>query len=557
MRFSSHAIGAVLILALSACQTGEQQRTPTPEDGARLLSLLEATRDITRALLENQEAFAAAGDGPLTRENRETLMPLWAAMIDHHLAYSSYKRTFLTHWRYAENETAKRNSLVIGYAAHTARTYALLVLLKSTGERDNFLTALNEGDPDYGIAPGYFDIMLRQVVSPMSYLVLNAGQSALERKAKSLIEEAERIPGCGALLSKVEDKEMLKTADPDKLFAGLVGCALTFGERVNKQYQEHGPRLFERLVSRMFSNELDKIILPIQTEISIWLGDAKFRNSGEALISPTQIEVLLTSAADRDLLPDGALDDIPSETLSALPLQPGDVLVERRNWYLSNLGLPGFWPHAALYVGSPSELAATFDDDPDVKTWLAAEKTCDGTFTQCLARAMPDQWAEFNALDAEGDVHRVIEAVSDGVIFTSLEHSGHCDYMSITRPRIPQLEKAFAIYHAFEYIGRPYDFEFDFASESTLVCSEVVYRAYDLADDEGEGVQFNLSVVFGRYTLPPNDMIKQFDEEAETDTPQMDFVGFLDGDTDNDRATWGTKEALRASWRRSKWDLSQ
>ena len=39
-------------------------------------------------------------------------------------------------------------------------------------------------------------------------------------------------------------------------------------------------------------------------------------------------------------------------------MQPGDVIISRKNWYLSNIGLPGFWPHAAFYLGEADELEA-------------------------------------------------------------------------------------------------------------------------------------------------------------------------------------------------------
>src|SRR5690606_23846880 len=42
-------------------------------------------------------------------------------------------------------------------------------------------------------------------------------------------------------------------------------------------------------------------------------------------------------------------------------LEPMDVMLERRNWYLTNIGLPGFWPHAALYVGDLAALDGYFD----------------------------------------------------------------------------------------------------------------------------------------------------------------------------------------------------
>ena len=80
------------------------------------------------------------------------------------------------------------------------------------------------------------------------------------------------------------------------------------------------------------------------------------------------------------------------------------------------------------------------------------------------------------------DVRRpqvIIEALSEGVVFNSLEHSiGGADAAAVLRPKLSQAEIKEAICQAFGHAAKPYDFEFDFTSRDKLVCTEVVFRAY-------------------------------------------------------------------------------
>jgi hypothetical protein len=52
--------------------------------------------------------------------------------------------------------------------------------------------------------------------------------------------------------------------------------------------------------------------------------------------------------------------------------------------------------------------------------------------------------------------------------------------------------------------GKPYDFDFDFCSSHRLVCTEVVYRAYEGVAD----VQFDLARHVGRFALAAGDLLR-------------------------------------------------
>lgn len=223
-------------------------------------------------------------------------------------------------------------------------------------------------------------------------------------------------------------------------------------------------------------------------------------------------------------------------------LQPGDILLERRNWHMTNLGIPGFWPHAALYIGTPDELDAFFAGvaSPD-----------DGAVSEQLRRHAPDAMQALAAPDTDGYAHCVIEAIRDGVVFTSLEHSANCDYLAVLRPRVDRAARLEAVRRALAQYGKPYDYNFDFSTDSALVCSELVYKAYETAD----GVGLRPIVQNGRLLLPPNRIARWFDETCEAQPPRVDLVLFLDGHEGTRSVREGTLETFRASWRRPKWDL--
>ena len=179
------------------------------------------------------------------------------------------------------------------------------------------------------------------------------------------------------------------------------------------------------------------------------------------------------------------------------------------------------------------------------------------TFSEHLAKAFPEKWAAVHrARTRTGTRMRIIESISEGVSFTGPEHGLRVDYLGVMRPRLPKEEKAHAIARAFTYQGRPYDFDFDFFSDATLVCTELVYKSY-APSKEMKGMRIDLVDVAGRRTLPANEIVKLFDQEYGQPERQLDFVAFLDGREEPAGAVEGDAEAFRQSYQRMKWDIAQ
>ena len=154
-------------------------------------------------------------------------------------------------------------------------------------------------------------------------------------------------------------------------------------------------------------------------------------------------------------------------------LQPGDVIITRHDFVASNLFLPGYWPHAALYIGS---------EEDRKKLGLQVSKK------------IADRWC--------GEI-RVLEAKSDGVLFRPLSETLTVDECIIIRPRLSKRGLTEGLSRAVQHEGKGYNFDFDFFRSDQLVCTEVVFRAYDNLED----IQFKLIERAGRLSLSAEDLL--------------------------------------------------
>jgi hypothetical protein len=287
-----------------------------------------------------------------------------------------------------------------------------------------------------------------------------------------------------------------------------------------------GPRMTAANALQVVEDAALSAWMPAQERVARWMGEVRVHRQGEALVSPEQIHAL------------------PAE------LEPGDILLQRREWFLTNAGIPGFWTHAALYIGTAEERAAFFDD-ADTQRWLDTLGAAD--FEAALAAHVPDGHARSAGTEA-GHPVRVLEAIADGVSFTSLEHSAAADSLAVLRARLTRRERAIALLRAFGYAGRPYDYNFDFATDSALVCSELVFKSFQPGAGM-RGLELPLARVAGRLMMTPNEIAKRFAETRRERERALDFVLMLDGDEKAGRAARANEQVFVGSWRRPKWHI--
>lgn len=209
-------------------------------------------------------------------------------------------------------------------------------------------------------------------------------------------------------------------------------------------------------------------------------------------------------------------------------LKPGDILLERENWFLSNIFLPGFWKHGIVYVG-------TIDD---IKR-LGLDKN------PIVARHLP----EYTTPDHLGHTKRILEAISEGVVMNSMEEATDADYICAFRPKLTEEQIKAAIVTAFSHLGKPYDFQFNFQTADKIVCTELVYRAF------AGSLTLNLHKNIGQWSITADDMLRKFIAERTDKNRELDFIFFLDSDPRTQKTAFRDEQALCESIKRPSIDI--
>jgi len=241
----------------------------------------------------------------LRREEKEIVWAAWQRFLDYTVALDSLQQAHGKY--YLLKGDAREDSFLIGYAAFLAQYRFALEFIDRAENNPELDKVLNDPVPELGLPKGAY--------ARLKFEFLNMGKG-----------------------TSFAAREALFKTFRGRREAVLRAAITTDARRIWEMGRGKGEVLTAKNALKVIQNAGHQAWLPVQTGVSEWMGDTKVYRPGRSLISQEQIRTLVTR------------------------LEPGDILLERREWFLSNVGLPGYWPHAALYIGTPGERRDYFAD---------------------------------------------------------------------------------------------------------------------------------------------------------------------------------------------------
>ncbi len=286
------------------------------------------------------------------------------------------------------------------------------------------------------------------LVRASRYLVVNvSSESIVQRKLNEPVPDL-RIPG--------KQFTAIRKSLTSPKHAWLLLNAKNFA-------QEHEEQLNE-LIHDSVVGSIGALIPDLKTSIEVepkdWLlGRIRYRIHGFRRRNKVALERAFFAIAELSgrVIAELKLGSTPKITTKVRDeiiglLQAGDIVVSRHDGAASNYFLPGYWPHASLFVNE----------------------------------------------------NLFLEARKDGVRLREPDDTLSVDAVVIIRPKLNQQKIQEAIQRAMSHEGKSYNFDFDFFNDERLVCTEVVYRAYQGIDN----INFDLSYRAGRPSLSAEDILE-------------------------------------------------
>ncbi|MCH2201585.1 MAG: hypothetical protein MK102_06430 [Fuerstiella sp.] len=377
---------------------------------------------------------------PSEDENvRQLLVSYWQsrnALIE--LVVTMHRTSELTETTKTISSEQRAAGFLVAWTGALVLVDAARFLRDNCRDRPAILKKLNEAEPSFGIAPGTYDRIQSSLTSPVH--------------AWHLYHAREYWKTNRNVLAKItHDTELEPLVEISRRMQTVLDVDI-------QEYAISRLRTRARQAKTAGRDLMARALFGLQKAVSS-LVSGKYTHLGHQPRLPPDIVKKL-----RQLI------------------QPGDIFVNRKEYAVTNYFLPGFWPHAAFYIGQTNQLDQMgFASHPHGKPRWQHILTCD----RC-------------------DSGRVVEALKDGVRIRSLSSPFAADAVTVIRPNLPNDLITEAIARALFHDGKPYDFDFDLTRSDRLVCTEVVYRSFEgLA-----GIRFPLTQRAGRMTLSAQDLLQ-------------------------------------------------
>jgi hypothetical protein len=406
-------------------------------------SLREIFGDLNRleAAMENERAtIGARRRGFFTPEEDNRIRQLLVAYRDHRRALYEILERYMDYEDLGDVPDQLRGFIVAYSIALTLYAKALKVI--QTYEHEPLVrNKLNEPDAKFGIERGFFEEILRAHTSLWNYRRLLQGDHFWRRQRR--IAQQMRIgedPTLGWLCDVIRRQRSVVK----KRFWGVLA-------RRSRHDWLAGWALLTTPV-RLARYRMQALLFGL-------LGHLRMSFHYEPAIDSTACAQLKAA------------------------VQTGDILLVRSERKLTSLLLPGFWTHAAIFIGGCQELE------------------------QLGVSLHPHVRKNWENIRAAGGPHGVVlEAISRGVVISTLQQCLCVDHVAVLRPNISGSDLEAAVIEAFGHVGKPYDFQFDFNVTTRIVCTELVYRSYH----RGGQIEFPLIKRLGRFTLSADDIMNWF-----------------------------------------------
>ena len=227
---------------------------------------------------------------------------------------------------------------------------------------------------------------------------------------------------------------------------------------------------------------------------------------------------------------DGHLKDMSGDEYGHLvgTVKSLDVLLQRSRSRLTDTLIPGHYSHVGIWVGTEKELKA-------LGIWEQLPRLYQSAQEEYAYKGPSFQESVRNGKN-------LIEALAPGVQLYAMRNFLDADDLVVLRPRLcgpPELgskvcltrgKKIEYLLNAFSQIGKNYDFNLNFNTDSELVCSEVAYWTY---------VDFDIKIdrAIGKHYIRPDEIARKADDPYDPFSPIVLYV--------NGNRVWKKGELLR------------